>query len=107
MVHLGSPAEATVHHVREFMASGDEHIVFIIRKQKAVDSHGKTKLRNNHVYAEGLSQYHAGSLVVISLSVSPSEPRLVASVEFLVVSLTPLVSTILPLHLLQVSPSSA
>ena len=48
-----------------------------------------------------LGQSHIGSLVVGSVSVSPYEPRLVDSVGFLVVSLTPLAPTILPPSLQQ------
>lgn len=47
-------------------------------------------------YAEGLVQTHANSLVDSSVSVIPYEPKLVGSVGFLVVSLAPLASTILP-----------
>lgn len=53
------------------------------------------------MYAEGLGQTHASSLVDGSVFVSFCEPRLVDSVSFLVVSLTPLVPRILPLLLLQ------
>ena len=49
---------------------------------------------------QGLGQAHAGSLVSGSVSVNRCEPRLVDSVGFLVVSLTPLAPTIL-LPLLQ------
>ena len=59
------------------------------------------------MYAEILCQSHAGSLVGGSVSVSPYGPRLVDSVGFLVVSLTPLAPTILPAWLLQDSPSSS
>jgi hypothetical protein len=39
-----------------------------------------TKLHNQNIYAEGLGQTHAGSLVVGSVSTDPHEPRLVDSV---------------------------
>lgn len=58
-------------------------------------------------YVEGLSQIHAGSLVLSSVFVSPYEPRIVDSLSFLVVSLFPLVSTILLPRLPQDSLSSA
>ena len=44
----------------------------------------------------GIAQSHAGSLVVSSISVNPYEPRLVGSVGFLVVPLTPLDPKVLP-----------
>lgn len=47
----------------------------------------KTKLQNCNIYAQGLGQSHACSLVGDSDSVSPSGPMLVDYVGFLVVSL--------------------
>lgn len=47
-----------------------------------------------HVHSKDLDQYHAGSLVVGSVSGKPSETRLVDSISFLVVSLSPVVLTI-------------
>ena len=61
----------------------------------------KTKLHNCYICAEGLGPSHAYSLVCGSVSVNPYGPRLVDSVGFLVVSLTPHAPTIL------FSPSSA
>ena len=55
----------------------------------------KTNLYN-YIDAEGLGQSQEGSLVVGSVSVSPCEQRLVVSVCFLVVHLTPLDPTINP-----------
>jgi hypothetical protein len=55
----------------------------------------KTKLYNSYICAEGLGLSHAGSLVCGSVSVNPYGPRLVDSIGFLVVSLTPLVPMIL------------
>ena len=52
---------------------------------------------HHSIYAEGLGQAHAGSLLSGSVSVTPYELRLVVSVCFIVVSLTPLAPTILPL----------
>jgi hypothetical protein len=52
----------------------------------------KTHLHNCYIYAEGLGQTHAGSLVGGSVSVSPYRPRLVDSVGFVVV---PLISWLL------------
>ena len=67
----------------------------------------KTKLHNDYMCVEGLgSSMHVLWLVVQSLW-APEGPRLVDSVGFLVVSLTPLALTILPSSLLKVSPSSA
>ena len=63
------------------------------------------KLHNHSIYAEGLGQTHAGSLVVSSVFVRLYELRLVVSVDFLVVSLIFLIPTILP-PLVQDSPSS-
>lgn len=71
------------------------------------ESHKKTKIHNSNIYAEGLGQSHAGFLVVGSVSVRSYENRLVDSVDILVVSLTPLASTILPPPLQQDSPRSA
>lgn len=51
----------------------------------------KIKL-HNYKYAEGLGQFHAGSL----LAVSSYEPRLLDSLDFLVMSLIPLDPTVLP-----------
>ena len=47
----------------------------------------KTELHSSNIYAEGLGQSRAGSMIVSSASVSPYGPRLVDSVGFLVVSL--------------------
>ena len=44
------------------------------------------------IYAEGLGQTHVGSLIVGSVSVTLYEPKLVDSVGFLMMSLTPLAS---------------
>ena len=49
----------------------------------------------HHIYAKGIGQFYTGSLVVDSVSVNPCEPRLVDFVDFLVVSFTPLASTLL------------
>ena len=48
------------------------------------------KLHNCYIYAEGLGQSHAGSLIDSSVSVSSYEPRLLDSVGFLVMPLTSL-----------------
>ena len=55
---------------------------------------------------EGLPPSHACSLVGSLVSVGPYGPRLVDPVGFLVMSLTPLDPSILPLPLLQDSTSS-
>lgn len=47
-----------------------------------------------NMYAEGLGQSYAVSLIVGSISVSPYEQRLVDSVGFLVLSLNPLGSAV-------------
>jgi hypothetical protein len=64
----------------------------------------KTKLQV--CCAGGLGSYHAYSLIGGLISVSPDGPRLVYSVGFLVVLLTPLASSILPPPLPQDSQSS-
>lgn len=56
-----------------------------------------TMLHIHNIYAEGICQFHAGSLMDGFASGSPYELRLVGFVGFLVVPLTLLVSTILPL----------
>jgi hypothetical protein len=43
----------------------------------------KNKLNKYNICAEGLGRSYAGSLVDSSVSVSPYEPRLVDSVDFL------------------------
>jgi hypothetical protein len=55
----------------------------------------KTQLHNCYICAEGLGPFHACSLISSSVSVSRYGPRLVGSVCFLVVSLTPLAPSIL------------
>ena len=67
----------------------------------------KTKLYICYICAENLGQSYACSLVGGSVSVRPYRPRLVASVGFLMVSMTLLAPMILPLPLLQDSPSLA
>lgn len=69
--------------------------------------HEKTKLYNCHIYVEGLNQTYLCFLVIGSVSVSPYELRLVDFTGFLVMSMTPLVPTILPPSLQQHSPSSS
>ena len=66
-------------------------------------SHKQIEL-HNCICSEGLGQSGAGTLAISSVSVVP---RLVDSVGFLVVSLTPLVATILFLPLLLDSGRSA
>ena len=56
----------------------------------------KINLINCNIYAGGLGQSYAGSLVVGSLSASLLEPTLVGAVSFLVVPMTPLGSAVLP-----------
>lgn len=61
----------------------------------------KTKLHNYHIYAEGLVQSPAGSLVISSVSVILYEPKSVDSVGFLMMPLTLSASTIPSSSLLQ------
>lgn len=70
-------------------------------------SHLKTQLQNCYICAKGLQEFHTCSLVVISNFVSPCWTRLVDSVGFLVINVSPLTTTILPSTLLQDFPSSA
>ena len=53
----------------------------------------------HHIYAEGLGQSHVSSLVLGSVSVSFYKNRVVDYLCFLVMSLTPLAPTVLPLTL--------
>ena len=67
----------------------------------------KTKLYNCDICVQGLGQSHAGSLVGGgSVSVSPYGPKLVDSVDFLMVFLIRLAPKILPPSFLKDSPSS-
>ena len=59
-----------------------------------------------YIRAEGLGSSHAYFLVNSSFSVYTYETRLVGSMDFLLVSLTPVALTILPLPLPQDSPTS-
>lgn len=59
-----------------------------------LESPMKTKLQNCYISTESLGESHACSLVGGSVSVSLYELRLVDSVGFLMVSLTPLVPII-------------
>lgn len=56
----------------------------------------KTQLNNCYICVEGLGLSHSCCLVGSSVSMSPHKPRLVDSVDFLVVSLTPLAPSIFP-----------
>lgn len=67
----------------------------------------KTKLYISHVSVEVLSPFHVCSLVVGSVSVSPYVSRLAVSVSLIMVSLTSLAPSILPLCLPQGSESFA
>lgn len=66
----------------------------------------KTQLNNCYICIEGLGLSHSCSLVDSSVFISPHGPRIVGSIDFLVVSLTPLAPSILPPPLPQDYPSS-
>ena len=52
--------------------------------QPLFESHKNSKLYNHNMYAEDLAQTHTGSMSVASVSVSPYEPRLVDSVDHVI-----------------------
>lgn len=56
----------------------------------------KLQLKNCNIHSQGLGQYHAGALVVSSVSTRLHLPRWIGSVSYLGLSLTPLASTALP-----------
>ena len=66
----------------------------------------KTQLHKCYISVEGLGLAHACCLGGSSISMNPYGVRLVDTVGFHMVSLTPLASSILPPHLPQDSPSS-
>lgn len=59
------------------------------------ESYRSSKLHSCNIYSDCLGQFHTGSLLISSVSVSPYQPRLVELAEFLVLSLTPLAPKIL------------
>jgi hypothetical protein len=71
----------------------------------SLEPHKETKLHDCNIYVGSLGHTHTGSLMVISVSLSPYEPRAVDSMDFLVVSLTCLAHTVLPPHCLQDCPN--
>ena len=64
----------------------------------------KIKIYDCYICAEGIVPSHIYFLVSVSVSVSSYGPKLVDYVGFLVVSLTPLIPSILPPPLLQDFP---
>ena len=59
----------------------------------------KTNLHTCIMYTDGLGLSHAGSLVVVFISESLFEPRLIGSIGFLVVPFIPLTPIIRLSHL--------